>query len=358
MAQIIGQIESLKRLKRELSQSEVTRFNSIGEINRFLVNYESEIQEINQQAELNLKNEIIELQSQLSEFQKQYRLEKIEVTENLNSKILSIKSRITSLKSKDTSFLYLELINWVKLKLAALGMKKLEQNFSKIVHQHTIFIEQNVSQTTRKIAELTSNKERVLSDRCQPLLEQVSHTKKVVDGLYPLIAGAIGESAVVKELESLSDEFILINDYSLTFNPPIFNKKNNNRIYSVQIDHLLITRAGVFVPETKNWGRKSIENHDLRSPIDQIKRANYVLFTLLNSSSKYNQINLDNHHWGRKQIPIKNVVVMIHERPKERFQYVAIKSLTELVGYLTYFEPIFSVSEVSIISDFLIDLKE
>ena len=74
---------------------------------------------------------------------------------------------------------------------------------------------------------------------------------------------------------------------------------------------------------------------------------------LLNSESEYNDINLNSHHWGNKQIPIRNIIVMINEKPKEKFKYVKVKSVSELNGYITYFDPIFNDAEVKSISDYL-----
>ena len=42
MTIVVGKIEPLKKLKVILNDNGITRFNSIGEINEFLKNYESE----------------------------------------------------------------------------------------------------------------------------------------------------------------------------------------------------------------------------------------------------------------------------------------------------------------------------
>lgn len=181
----------------------------------------------------------------------------------------------------------------------------------------------------------------------------MAFTKEIVEGLYTLIAGAIGENLVVKEIEKLSDEYVLFNDFSIEFDPPIYNRKENDRIYSIQIDHLLVANSGIFILETKNWSKDSIENLDLRSPIKQIMRTSFALFVLLNSESEFNKIHLNNHHWGNEQIPIRSIIVMINEKPKEKFKYVKVKTLNELNGYISYFEPIFSDAEVKSISDYL-----
>ena len=175
----------------------------------------------------------------------------------------------------------------------------------------------------------------------------------MVDGLYTLIAGAIGENSVVNELQKLSDNYYLINDFSVEFNPPIYNKNEDDRIYSIQIDHLLICQSGVFLLETKNWSKQSLTNLDLRSPVEQILRTSYALFVLLNSESKYNDISLVDHHWGSKKIPIRNIIVMTYEKPKEEFKYVKVLSLNELNGYIKYFDQIFDETEVKSIFDYL-----
>lgn len=197
------------------------------------------------------------------------------------------------------------------------------------------------------------NKESIISDRVLPKFNKLAHIKEVVEGLNLVIKGAIGENLVVKELENLSDKFYLINDFSIGFETPIFNKKENDRIFSIQIDHLLVTNAGIFNIETKNWSKDSIERLDLRSPIEQIRRSSYALFVILNSDSNHEEIYLNDHHWGSKLIPVRNIVAMINEKPKEKFKYVSVKTLKELNAYINYFEPIFDDNEVHSITEYL-----
>jgi hypothetical protein len=170
---------------------------------------------------------------------------------------------------------------------------------------------------------------------------------EIIEDISSLIAGAIGEKLVENELKKLSDKNVLFNDFSINFKTPIYNKKENDRIYSIQIDHLLVTNSGIFLIETKNWSKKSIESLDLRSPVKQIMRTSYALFVILNSNRKKIGINFSRHHWGDKQLPVRNVVVMINQKPKEKFKFVQIKTLNELNKYITYFDPIFNDSEVS-----------
>jgi hypothetical protein len=59
------------------------------------------------------------------------------------------------------------------------------------------------------------------------------------------------------------------------------------------------------------------------------------------------------HHWGKKQIPIRSLIVMIGQKPKENFKYVKVKTLNELNRYIEYFESIFNDEEVNNIANYL-----
>ena len=154
-------------------------------------------------------------------------------------------------------------------------------------------------------------------------------------------------------MQELSDDYYLINDFSVKFNPPIYNKAEGDRIYSVQIDHLLIGRSGIFLLETKNWSKSSVQSLDLRSPVEQVKRTGFALFVLLNSDAGERSLKLARHHWGAKKIPIRNLIVMTNEKPREEFKYVKVLSLNELVGYVEYFDQTFSADETKNIFEFL-----
>jgi hypothetical protein len=358
MTIVHGQIESLKRIKATLYQKGIIRFNSMGDINDFIKNYELEKQEIFNQIEQDLNVEIDDLQADRIKFQNNYDNLKTEIINKLNNKIVRLKSKYDLIQSRNTKNPLRKIFNWLQLRILKFKKTELEKNFNKIINKYTFIADQEVNKTNTNIHEYTINKKKIISERSLPKCRELDYTKEIVDGLNPLIAGAIGENLVVKELEKLSDEHILFNDYSIDFKKPIYNKKENDRIFSIQIDHLLITNSGVFILETKNWSKKSVESFDLRSPIKQIRRTNHALFKLLNSDTKEEVINLKRHHWGRKEIPIRNIIVMINEKPKEKFKYVQVKTLNELNQYISYFEPIFDDSEVNSIYKYLRIIKD
>ena len=353
MTIVIGQIESLKELKNELNQNGITKFHSISEINNFIKNYDSERNEIPKIVKNTFDDEIKFIKMELEKQQWAYEYLKDNYSNEIKQYIKYLDGKLANVREKRNRNLINRIIYFPKTIILENKKSKLERDFEKLVHRKTRISKQNVKKRKHNFDEYIKNKAKIISDRCEQRYKEIDHTKEIVDGLYTLIAGAIGENLVVKELSRLSDSNILFNDFSIKFDPPIFNKKENDRIYSIQIDHLLLCNSGIFILETKNWSRKSIESFDLRSPVKQILRTSYAIFVLLNSESEYNKIKLTRHHWGDKQIPVRNVIVMINEKPTVKFKHVKVLSLDELIGYITYFETVFSDDEVKSISDYL-----
>src|SRR5690606_9508979 len=123
----------------------------------------------------------------------------------------------------------------------------------------------------------------------------------IIDEVNSFIYGAIGEQKVVKVLESLSDDYVLINDFCLSFKPPIYNRAENDYIQSIQVYHLFIGPSGIFLIATKNLSERSINDLSLRSPVCQLRTTNFALFRVLNQSSS--NLGLEHHHWGKKWSP-------------------------------------------------------
>lgn len=351
MAIIEGQIEPLKKLKEILHQNGVTRFCSIGEINDFIKNYDAEKNAIPKEVGNELDGEINQLQIDLAKYQQDYEDLKNDVTSETHFEIKKLEIKLKLAREKSSKSLIHKIFCYPKTKILIYKKAHLENNFENIVSKKTHLAEEEVFRIKEKLNDYKANWDALISKRCLQSSQELERTKEVIDSLYNLIAGAIGENSVIKEVQKLSDSFHLFNDFSVEFDPPIYNKKEDDRIYSIQIDHLLVCEAGIFILETKNWSKHSLKNLDLRSPVEQIMRSSYALFVLLNSQSRH--INLQCHHWGSKQIPVRNLIVMTGAKPKEEFKHVKVLSLKELNGYVTYFDPIFNSAEIESICDYL-----
>ena len=78
---------------------------------------------------------------------------------------------------------------------------------------------------------IREEKQKLIEKRSKPEIEKLEYTRNVLENSKNLISGAIGENLVVKEIEKLSDDYVLINDFNLSFSRPIFHKKYNQRKY-------------------------------------------------------------------------------------------------------------------------------
>ena len=344
MAQIHGQIDSLKQIRNTLDLKGISRFNSINELNNFLQNYRSEEQLIQKRFENELAKDVFDLKQSINYNHKVLQRVRNKSLEKLNRKIIANFNRMTHIKKQyDKSYLE-KLFALIIVKLLDTRQNYLQNNYHKILKNSTTVVENNIDNDHQTLKRFVHEKDTEVHLRSKKDIKHLAQIKDVVSSLNPLIAGAIGENLVVKEIKKLSDDYILINDFSLEFAEPIYNRKENDRIHSIQIDHLLISKAGIFILETKNWSKQSIQSKGLWSPIKQVQRARHALFVSLNSRN----IKLKKHHWGEnKQIPIRSVVVMINEKPKEQFKYVKIKTVKELNSYIKYFEPIFNDKELN-----------
>lgn len=345
MAKIFGTIESLKSLKSDLEINGVTRFNSVKDIKEFLTNYEYEKSKIIEETSKKLDRVYIETCNGLEQ-KIQLKNEIINSeTKKIDSKISDLRFKIDSIKSNEGDSFFKYITSFISLKFNKIRLNHLIQNKPKLIKSSIKDISNQINADEYFKNEYENNKQRLIDRRTKYKLEKLEHTKRVVDKSRNLIAGTIGENLVVKEIEKLDKDYILINDFKLSFSTPIYYARNNERIYSIQIDHLLILKSGIYIIETKNWSKSSVNSMSLRSPVEQIRRSNFALYVFISEN-----IELNNHHWGEKKVPVRNVIVMINNKPKTKFKYVSIKLLQELNSYIRYFEPTFSDQELNSIT--------
>ncbi|SIS86132.1 Nuclease-related domain-containing protein [Zobellia uliginosa] len=348
MARIYGTIESLKSLKSELEGKGISRFSSVKEIKDFLANYKSEKQSILDDTSAQLDAEYFKTCKSIELKNKK----KTEINnfneESISNKTNEIQRKIDVIKNKKGENLFKKIVSSIKLYY----LKKESHRFQKKTTELANSALKNISRSIEKdevfIKAYETEKPSLIEKRAKPKTEKLEYTLSVIENSRNLISGAIGENLVVKEIKKLSDDYVLINDFNLNFSRPIFYKKHNQRIYSIQIDHLLISKAGIFIIETKNWSKSSVESMSLRSPIEQIERANFALYIYISEN-----ITLNGHHWGEQQIPIRNLIVMINNKPKGVFKYVKVKLLNEINDYIKYFEPVLTENQVNRIANIL-----
>ncbi|WP_461788647.1 nuclease-related domain-containing protein [Pedobacter sp.] len=358
MCRIYNSIGCLKTIKLSLEQNKIYDFSSIKEIINFRNSYQSTINQLINVHEKLIEEEKSQLMAELSNLAKVIEIKREESKQQILTEIHFLKEKVKSHTDKIASNFFnrveTRFTNWnINRKI-----KGKENSLEIEVDISVSELSKQQKQKSNRLNFLGSNFDKAVKKSAGNILLELERKKSVIDSLNNSIYGAIGEHKVVKALEKLSDDYYLINDFVASFSPAIYNRQENDYIKSVQIDHILVGPSGLFLIETKNWSEKSLESLNLRSPVDQIRRMNFAIFNILNNERSSYHIRLNNHHWGNKKIPIKNLVVLTNAKPKEDFQHVKILTVNELIGYVNYFKPIFSSQEIKQIVDMLLWLQD
>jgi hypothetical protein len=350
MCKIYNTVGSLTTLKSHLDRNNIYDFKSLKEVVDFQNSYTTYRKQLISNHENLIEQEKNMLKGDLQQLALSIEVQKLQSEKRLTDEIEKLRQKLnyepTNLFQKLTK--NLRLWNYKKI------IKNKEQNFDLEVKKSISTLVETYEVNKIRYQFINSQFNDAVRESYRHPLSELERKKTIIDGLNSFIYGAYGEQKVVKTLEELSDEFFLINDFTVSFSPAIYNRQEDDYIKSVQIDHILVAPSGIFLIETKNWSEKSLANLNLRSPVQQIKRTNFVLFKLLNNEISNYHLRLDRHHWGEKKIPIRNLIVLTNNKPKEEFQFVKILSVDELIGYVKYFKPIFSNAETQRIADFLI----
>lgn len=353
MCNVYRSIGSLTTIKSHLQRNSITGFASINELIAFQKNYSSSRQQIISKHEHSITQEKNDLNTEISHLDQLIKAKKADLEEDFQKEIEQLKQELHFHSSSKNTIR--SLMKYFKIKSLKRKIRNSELDF----HTKISF---ELGQSINTLAEknnryhfITSRFNDAVQESSRVSLWELERKKKVIDEINSFIYGAIGEQKVVKELENLSNDYFLINDFCLSFSPPIYNRQENDHIRSIQIDHLLVSPFGIFLIETKNWSGQSLNNVSLRSPVQQIKRTNFALYKML-TGKKPGLFNLTQHHWGQRKIPIKNLIVLINHKPDEEFQYVKTVTLSELLSYIKYFKPTFSSTETQAIAKYLLNL--
>ncbi len=351
-------IGSLTTLKQQLEQQGIHEFRSLKEVMHFQKSYATLRQQLVAEHEKLIAAEKGSLVLELSRLAVELQQQKQESVIRLTHELEELKKRLERVESAAASSFFKRLLFASKRRDISHAIEYAEYYFDSKVAASVAVIEREQHQKNSRLQFIESQFNEAVEQSARQRLQELDRKNTVINSLNNYIYGALGEQKVVKVLEQLPDDYYLINDFSVTFSPALYNRKNDDYIMSVQIDHLLVGPSGVFIIETKNWSQQSMENLSLRSPIAQIRRASYALFYLLNSERSYYHLELNGHHWGSKKIPLKSLIVLTRSKPTTEFQYVKVLTLEELLHHVRYLPPVFSSNEIKKIAERLLRISE
>lgn len=137
------------------------------------------------------------------------------------------------------------------------------------------------------------------------------------------LVGARTEVDVIASLARLPDEYTVFSDIRLRAERYIHF--NGVALQSAQIDHLVLSPAGVFVIETKRWSQKFVESGRFHDPFDQTQRAAYLC---------YHQLR---RQFGK--IRVRSIIACADKLPlAPRNSHIKVLAVPELIGYISWFK--------------------
>lgn len=358
MCKVHNSVGCLTTVKSHLQRHNINDFNSLNEVLNFQKSFSTLRQQIISNHEQLIEQEKTALVADISQLGNSIKVDRTYFESSFLKDIEEIKQKLNRISISGNFNFIQRFVNYVKQWFYKRKVQDLEFNLDSKVNYSVRELVQQHEDKTNRYHYITSNFRDAVNESCLNQVAELENKQRVIDEVKNSIYGALGEHRVVKELENLSDENILINDFALTFHPAIYNRQEDDYIKSIQIDHLLVTPSGIFLIETKNWSEKSLSSLDLRSPVQQVKRTNFALFKLLTGDIANNRVRLNQHHWGDRKIPIRNLIVLTNSKPNEEFQYVKILTVNELLSYVRYFKPIFTNLETQAISSYLLNLND
>ena len=357
MCKIYNTIGALNDIQYHLDYHHIDEFTSVHELMNFQINYHSTEQQIILIHTHQIEKEKNALEKEINKLNNSISTKKYVIQRLLRKRLLNLYQQIEDLPVPDSKVVpvfkdyYFNLIIWLQI-----WYTQITSPFK------VFFIIQGLNtfllKKSKRFNYISTNFTDAVNQSSLSDLQKLRQKKIITDQINNSIYGAIGEQKVVNILKNLSDDYILINDFRYSFQPPLYYHRENVYIKSIQIDHLLVSPSGIFIIETKNWSEQSINNPKIFSPVKQINRTNFALFKILTDKVTKSNLNMLNHHWENRKIAIKNIIVFINNKPKEEFNFIKILSLTELLPYIKYFKPGFTHDETQVISDVLLKISD
>lgn len=343
MARIIGELGSEKVLIKELKKLEIYSLNSLDDVEDHIKNSHSKIQLLKKEKRNKILREIEDLKLQYDKSTQDLATKRTERLDELNLERDTLENKLKELRIPSSN-IFMRIFGKIRHWRSFQRLKRLEVKFDEEVAKPFKRLSEKILDLEASIRYLENNTDKEINKRISYQLSDKESIDKALKQVEKWLIGALGERKVVQTLAELPDSFIVINDVVLKFEPPL--RTENGLRYQCQVDHVVIGPTGIFNIETKYWSERSIQNLDLRSPVDQIKVTGKGLWRELNSAIRKRHIKLNGHHWGETKIGVRNILAMVGAMPNADFQRVKLLSVDRLVGYIEYFDPVFERAEV------------
>ena len=341
MARVYGQIGMLTQLVNKLGENGIHYFQTMDDIRVFRHGYKQSLESIKKKHAYFLQQEITNLESLSNKLS-------YEIENSLKHKLEKLRISFSEDENPQTFFERITLFFKRKIRLQK------SRNVLSIISKKN----KENSQIKQDIKKLRNNPKQWIATSAFYEIQEQERILSVFKENKKLFYGAENEERTAQELSKLPDTYTVIHDYQLEFQQPIYDRKNDARIYSIQIDHLVIGPTGIYLIETKNWSETPIQNCDLYSSVQQLQRQNLSIYVLLNQAIEDNYVRgfyqlLDN----RKISPKSILLFMNHKLNEENkeYEYVQMLSLPEVVRYILNRTSEYNNKEVKSLTNYLVN---
>ena len=294
---IIGRSGSEDYLKHRLLRKGLDGFNSIKDIQYFKSNFSKILKSSTVEERKKLNKVIADLKNKEENLNKRLEEKKLELEQSLIKEKSDLMDNPIDSKAKKK----------IK-KIDKTLVKKLDKPFKKDIKQ----IKKTEKEQIKREKNLDKTVEKKVSD--------LHKTQDIIQKNQPFFSGAIGETAVIKELSKLPEAYHILNEVMLSFSKSIRWKKYNDYVKTCKIDHVVVGPTGIFLIETKNWSAQTMLNAKF-TPHKQIDRAGYVFFIHMMDQ------------FGRK-FPVYHIVATYRQLPQIPYDFVTQLTIRELVDHI------------------------
>lgn len=182
----------------------------------------------------------------------------------------------------------------------------------------------------REMLILEENKQLTIEEKTKETTHKIAQLKDIRES--PTYKGAIAELEMIDFLKKLPNNYFVFNDVLLHSYNHYFH--NGKLLKSSQIDHLVVSPAGVFIIEVKFWNKKFIETNDYFSPYEQVERASKLCWLLLKDDFE--------------QVKTRSIIAYKDSIPHNESSYVKTLKIPYVNQYITdgYFQSIFTDAQL------------
>lgn len=276
---ILGESGSEEFLKRRLLRKGLRGFDSFEDIQHFKRNFSKILKSSSEEERKRLNSIIDDLKTEEERLKQELEEKKLELQESLIKEKEELES--STLKSKEKKRLK---------KIDKTLEKKLDKPFKKDIKQ------------IKKSEKEQALREKNLEKTVEKSVKHLQKAHDIIEDNKQFFAGAIGETAVIKELKKLPGSYYIINEAKLSFSKSIRWRKYGEYVKSCKIDHVVVGPTGIFLIETKNWNPQTMQTARF-TPHKQIDRAGYIFFIHMMDRFK-------------KKFPIYQIVATYRQLPQ------------------------------------------